>query len=329
MSDQLCSVASARDYAALRSGGKRGDDAVIFLPLRATAFRNARSLRTNMKSPILLAVTCLSSLWAAAACADPTPVTDCGQTVTIGVLTADLDCTGAPGFAVTIEDKGSLDLAGHTLVGTADYGQIPFPDLSGGVNCQGGCTISGGTIAAPASLPDGAWQSHGLYSDEFHGMGNVVVSDVELTGWTGTGIRGRRITISNSTFTANNIGVSGRRVEMDNCVFNGNWRGMQVMRKGSVSNTTVADSSEYGIFSSSRLDLVNSLISNSGEIGFEAGRLRAQGSTIENSCQSTLEPDCADIRAPRGRRPRLDGSSTCGTSLFFGGTGTWGVCAND
>jgi hypothetical protein len=279
-----------------------------------------------MKSQIVLSVTILSSLWAMAASAQP--VTECGQTVTNGVLAADLDCTNASGFAVTITHEGSLDLAGHTLIGTADYGQVPFPDLSGGVLCDGSCTISGGTIAAPASIPDGAWQSHAIYAHEFIAPGTMVVSAVELSGWPGTGLRGRRIEISNSTLTGNGIGVSGERVAMDGCVLTANWRGMQIMKKGTVSNTTVTGSIESGIWGGKRLDLDNTSISNSGSIGFESGRLIAQASIIQNSCQSTAE-SCADIRSPRGRKPRLDGSSTCGTSLIFGQAKSWGVCAND
>jgi len=86
----------------------------------------------------------------------PSPLVSCGQTVSNAVLVADLDCTAETDFAVTVEDKGTLDLAGYRLTGTAYYGTTwQDPRTGGGVYCLGSCTIigGGGVIAAPADCP--------------------------------------------------------------------------------------------------------------------------------------------------------------------------------
>lgn len=62
-------------------------------------------------------------------------ITACGQLVgarDTGVLVADLTCPDSAA-AVFVADRGTLDLAGHTLTG-------------GGVQCLRSCTVRGGTI---------------------------------------------------------------------------------------------------------------------------------------------------------------------------------------
>lgn len=273
-----------------------------------------------MRRAALVIFTILTVSGVGAAFADPTLVTQCRQTITDGVLTTDLDCASANGFALRINYGGSLDLGGHTLIGTADYGQVSSPDLSGAVACSDGCTIRNGTIAAPEGLPVGAWRSHGIY-DEGFGKGTVTVDNVTFVGWTGTGVTGRRVVISNSTLSGNKTGVSSsHRLTIDSSNFHGNVRGLQASRKARLVNVSITNSGESGAYFTGRGELSNSLVSGSGDIGV-FGRVRALGSVIENSCLNSSQPSfCADIVAMPGGRPRLDATSTCGTSLVWDDT---------
>src|SRR4051812_34727276 len=84
------------------------------------------------------------AFFAGAAQASPDPLTTCGSTVSNAVLPADLDCSSASGWAVTIMPGGTLDLAGHVLTGTPSRGTYGSGyDFGGGIYCRGNCTITG------------------------------------------------------------------------------------------------------------------------------------------------------------------------------------------
>lgn len=82
-----------------------------------------------------------------------TPVTACGQSVTDGVLTGDLDCSAYEGIAV--DARGSVDLAGFTLTGHPDHPAI---------QCGGTCTVRGPGVIRGADVGFLAY-SEGVFHD--------------------------------------------------------------------------------------------------------------------------------------------------------------------
>ncbi len=96
--------------------------------------------------PLFTACTTILAVASPPSTFGATEVTTCGQTYAgSGFLSADLDCTGFPGIAVTI-DGGSLDLRGFTLTGG---------DLTA-ILCARNCTITsdppGGLLVSPNAV---------------------------------------------------------------------------------------------------------------------------------------------------------------------------------
>lgn len=139
-----------------------------------------------------VAVLCMATpAWPAT-----TAVTYCGQVIRgRGFLTADLDCTGFIGHAVTIE-RGKLELRGFTIRGAVFYG----------VHCEAACQING----------PGAITANGL--DGVNAAHWAIVRDTRVTdnGLSGVSARningGSRLLIKDSTITGN--GFNG--IETDN-----------------------------------------------------------------------------------------------------------------
>src|SRR6185369_10020927 len=125
-------------------------------------------------------------LQAAAATAAPEVLTTCGATVSDAVLAGDLDCSGTPGYAVTITDRGSLDLAGHRLISSVEGNET---NLCGGVSCERDCTITGhgGSIEAAAPFNwDNTCYSYGFSIPPPY-RGRISVSGVTFRGYSTAG----------------------------------------------------------------------------------------------------------------------------------------------
>lgn len=140
-----------------------------------------------------------------------TTVDTCGQTYSgDGVLVADLDCSLFPGFAVVIDGKGTLDLAGFTLSATE------------GVQCtaNGGCTIH-------SSVVGGTIEGQGLagFLTGVKYAANLVVSDITIRNFY-RGTDGFGITASNVVFESNLATAiqhkefqGGGKYVIEDCVF--------------------------------------------------------------------------------------------------------------
>lgn len=275
-------------------------------------------------------------LRAGLAAADAAPLNTCGETVADAVLTADLDCSAASGFAVTIVNDGRLDLAGHRLTGTATFGtSYQEPDYGGAVKCIGKCTVigGGGAIVAPPGLPAQTWFSFGVYSPLYDANGRYVlssrltISDVEISGWPGLGVVASRIDIRNSTVTGNAYGLNAdRTLLMDNCVVADNTLGGAHVSKGTISNSTFTGNRGAAIYLLRRLRFINSLAIENQDQGLLGGKLLATESTIVDNCTSPSSVQCFDIFSRA--RPRLV-NSTCGTSSQEPAGESWNVCTLD
>jgi len=289
-----------------------------------------------MRKQLVLCSVLIAILRGGVAAADVVPLTTCGETVTDAVLTADLDCSAAAGFAVTIADGGSLDLAGHRLTGTPTDGSAG-PDFSnyafgGAIECKGGCTISGGggAIVSPTGMPARTEWSTGVYGyRDFRRTTSArkvtTIRDVEISGWTGLAVIAKTIEMTNCTVTGNQWGVAAdRKLVMDTCNVTNNANSVSALR-GVISNSNLIDN-RIGLVVGITVSLANSVISGSLGEGVLIGRLLATGSTITGNCVAPSFTPCADIRT--NKRPRLRDSS-CGTSVRLDTTDSWGKCSLD
>lgn len=290
-----------------------------------------------MRKQLVLGSVLIAILRGGVAAADVVPLTTCGETIADAVLTADLDCSAAAGFAVTIADGGSLDLAGDRLTGTPTYGTVGpiFSDYAfgGAIECKGGCTISGGggAIVSPAGMPAQTWWSTGVYGyrDFRRTTSNrkvTTIRDAEISGWTGFAVIAKSIEMTNCTVTGNQRGVAAdRNLVMDACNVTSNAeQGVHTLR-GAISNSNLTDNG-IGLDVALAISLANSAVSGSLGDGVLYGRLVATGSTVTSNCVAPSFTPCADIRT--SKRPRLRDSS-CETSIRLDTTSSWGKCSLD
>lgn len=286
-----------------------------------------------MSKSLAIFAILLATLRAATASAAPTVLSACGETVTDAVLAADLDCSEATGFAVTIADGGVLDLAGHRLTGTPSYGtdHAPYWDYAfdGGVHCLGACTITGGggAIVSPAGLPPETWYSTGVYGNQDLKGNKITISDTELSGWTGFAVMGHDVVITNCVVTESKWGVvAGNLLTMDGCTVTNNSEGAHLW-KGAIRNSAFSGN-KWGVYVLKKLELTNSSITASENLGHDSGRLTMVNSTISGNCTTPVFGPCADIRSRK--RPRLIDSS-CGSSVQakYNSPLTWKICDQD
>lgn len=242
-------------------------------------------------------------------------VASCGVSVLDGVLAVDLDCSGFPS-GVAVEDGGTLDLAGHTLIAGSLVG----------VGCTDECTIegSGGKITGGGGSGVIGRTVH-ISNTEVSGIDDHGVSgirSVDVTGCTildnlGYGVMGwgRRANVTDSTLSGNAVAVSSIRiVSVAGSTISGNSWGVHGQRRGTITDSSVTGNSNSGA-SGRKLTATNSNISNNGE-------------------DCSYAPGCSDIATQL--RPIVE-NVTCDTSARVGRppadelpTGeSWGVCTND
>jgi hypothetical protein len=133
----------------------------------------------------LFAALMLSGLFAVAGVSQAaTEVTTCGQSYSgNGFLSADLDCTGFPGDAITV-DGGSLDLRGFTLTGGNANGVICD------ANCQVKSEPPGGRIINANGVAIGSGSAALLR-----------ITGVELDGNVSAIVSGGPVTVEDSVIT--------------------------------------------------------------------------------------------------------------------------------
>ncbi len=286
-------------------------------------------------------------------CADlalaATPLTTCGETVGDAVLVGDLDCTAGTGFAVTLSPGGVLDLAGHRLTGPSDYGT--FPDnlkLSGGVFCQGDCTIvgNGGTLAGPELTVERPYFSTGVYQraprrvhtscvacdSGSNAPLTMTITNTIISGWPNNGVQGRTVIIEDSTIDGNHqTGVgSWDDVLMTNCtVTNNGYFGLH-STTAEVHDSTFTGNNT-GMYANKKFKLFGTSITDSERYAFMGSKLILESSSLVDNCTvGTAGGACSDIITRR--RPKLSDDSTCESSLRSE-TGppdpTWSICLDD
>lgn len=249
--------------------------------------------------PILVAAALIAWTADAGAGVDPPPVevTACGQRVparTTGFLGADLACMS--GWGVILEQDATLDLRGFTLSGGLGVlcvsSRCPLPP------CRrlGRCEVRNGTITG---TPFGAIAGY-----------RITVRDMTLDGG-GVGPHGpspcARIDVVDSHLNAS--GVLAGRVELvgstlvDSCV---------VAARASLTSSTVMDDEACGVYANS-VELVDSHVVGNG--------LTYSGCGVSFLCGDLVT----------SRRPKLDATSTCDTSVDRRTypIASWGVCALD
>ncbi|MFN2377253.1 MAG: hypothetical protein ABR538_12000 [Candidatus Binatia bacterium] len=257
----------------------------------------------------------LLALVPTSALAAPEPLTQCGQTVTDAVLTADLDCSGADGPAILLAGKANLDLAGFTLTGST----------AGAVRCEKRCNVvGGGSIVAPVGLD----------------------TDVEFAAAVGPGDSGRsRVSVSGINVTGYRVAVGGKRVDVSDVAITSSWTGLSAGKKVTATNSTISAcdmavnasrvtltdvtivNSGRGAVNGDRVVLSGTSISQSGGLGLSAQRLTASNSTVIDNCLLPTPYSCVDIFAGPAR-PKLT-DTVCGTSLKDTATESWGICTTD
>ena len=254
-------------------------------------------------------------------------VTQCGQTVSAGVLAGDLDCSAA-GCAVLVEDGGSLDLAGYT---------ITVSELCG-VRCEKDCFVSGGSITGSdavygvhsstkgaevsVSNLDFAIDPHGpilvppiMTNYCVYSAGSVVMENCTFTRCAYGAKSDKSMTVRDSEFSAVGVALSA---------------GVNL----SVENTTMTGGNN-GAAANRRVEATNVTVTGNGYWGLKAKRVRSSSSTVTgNGGDPDCTPaayGCADILS--AARPALE-VVDCGTSgdldRHLNPTEkSWGFCSLD
>jgi hypothetical protein len=252
--------------------------------------------------PRVLAVTLAFSLALfapASHAAPPLPdveVTTCGQVVpakTLGYLTADLDCTGFTGGPANVEPL---------YAGAAVYlGKKSRLDLRG-------FTITGGRQGAMCDALVCRY-------DKPCSKGPCEIFNGTLVG---------------SPDSVN--GIVGYRPNVHHMTVSGFHFGVTAIDQLNLGTATVANNEVMGV-AGKKLTIVATAITNNGYFGVDGWTDRGHGvrlidSTVIDNGDGEfcgLNP-CADLGSVKPPRVR---NSSCGTSFQVGGSGSWGVCAND
>ncbi len=231
-----------------------------------------------------------------------TEVTTCGEVYSgDGFLSADLDCTGFPTVAITI-DGGNLDLQGFTLTG----------GMSNAVRCTASCTVTsslaGGMIVGAGGAAVGAFGASqpvnitvtnvtldsnviGVSTD----FGPVTVEDATVSNTTftavssgagflakvvrttittagGWGVTGDPAKLIDSTVTGAMIGAIGSRVVLQGSTIDGSTTDGVSTTIARVVDGFVVNNTEDGIVVGSlgKLYILRSAVSGNGEDGLSA-----------------------------------------------------------
>jgi hypothetical protein len=178
-------------------------------------------------------VWCCTALTAGA---QTVSITTCGETVPAGqtgVLDADLTCPGGPGtFGVLVENRGTLDLAGHTLAGA-----------NAGVRCENRCVVTSsigtGTIRDAETAGIAVLYERGVLE-----VSNVSLDD-NLYALLADFLHGK-VFGTQVTLTGSGIGIQARKIRLTGLTATGNYRVAQA-RKTMLTDSTVADSGDTAI----------------------------------------------------------------------------------
>ena len=275
-----------------------------------------------MRPSSMWLAACLLSLVPAGAHAEPIPVTTCGQTTNEGFLLGDLDCSAGTGFAVTITHRGSLDLAGYQIIGTAGQG----PAYGGGVRCVGECTVKNGSIVGPPGAPPDTIYSVGIYADYLQSRSRMTLEDLTVSGWTAYGVIASSAIVTNCDLIANHRGIFvDRTMTMDSCTLSANTAEAAEFAVGRITDSSF-DGNGTGLSSRKALKMVFSSASNNHDRGVVgAKKVRAEDSFLDGNCLGGAA-GCADVQARK--RPRLI-DTTCATSVNDLTGLDWDVCSED
>ena len=197
-------------------------------------------------------------------------VTTCSASVpmgTTGYLSADLDCSGAPGVGVSLGKGSAFDLRGHSLIGN------PSATNADGVACEGSCTILG-----PGTIRD------------FSGRGVAGPAQVTVTGATIQNVAGNGIDSGSATATGVIItGVStairaymeddyfGSTVRVTDSTLDNNAAGVSAYG-ARVINSSISGNDGSGV-STIRATIIDSVIEENS-FGVSAELASVQGSTV-------------------------------------------------
>jgi len=276
---------------------------------------------------IIAVVVTIGLVAAPARSANPETVTECGQVVTSGVLTGDLDCSGAqPDNKPAGPVVRSLDLQGFTITGPAS--------LTAVVRCQGKNDIRPGSCRI------------------FGGGGTLR----HASPGEGYGVEGSRVKLYDVTLENASVAVwSDRAVVVDSTIVTPAL-GVWANKKAQLVDSTVIGGSNGGVKAGNGVKLIRSSVTGSGYEGIVTrGRVLLSDSSVTGNvvdaagCATQLNSPncpgsgallCADVAA--GRRVKLRGASACGSSLVqdvncVGGNSiledrsgaTFGVCSTD
>ncbi|MCX5737465.1 MAG: hypothetical protein NTZ61_03020 [Proteobacteria bacterium] len=167
-----------------------------------------------------------------------------------GVVAGDLTCaTGAGTFVVGVEDRGTLDLAGHTLTGAAT-----------GVRCASRCTVTStvgtGTIRNAETAGIAVVGRRGRVE-----LSNLSLEDNPsagvLTDFLTGKVRGTQVNL-----TGSGIGIQASQIRLVGLSATGNYRVVQA-RKAILQDSTIAASADTAI-SGHKAILTNSSVTGSG-----------------------------------------------------------------
>lgn len=265
-----------------------------------------------MRSTIMLGLGVVL-LGGAARAAAPVPVTACGQVVNgTGQLVADLDCSGAADEAVKL--SGRLLLNGFTLTGNPAFDVVRCEVGACGVSGPG--TVTGGFDGVRSdrgARVDGGAVISGNAGDGVRTDSSAKVLDATITGNGGDGVRSKaRATVQRSTVSGN----GGDGVRADSTV--------------SLKESTVTGNAGAGADSERTAKAKLSSVTANGLDGLKGLKVVLSSSTATGNGTAPIcgvLDDCADLAA--ASRPRLAGTSACGTSRDTENGGSWGVCTND
>ena len=241
------------------------------------------------------------------------PLTQCGETVKIAELTADLDCSTFDGPAVTLTGRASLNLAGFTLTGS----------LKGAVACAGRCTISGGgSIVAPAGLDQNLNTAFAIASTEY-GSGRLSLSGIAISGYSMLATAAR-IDLSGVALSASRGGISAASIQAVDSSFTDCESPVSGIR-ATLTNVAIVNAGS-GAVAAKRVVLSGTSITQSDGFAVVGNRITAENSTLTDNCQAPSSSFCADIFT-HAVAPRLT-DTICETSLQPSGD-SWHVCTLD
>lgn len=220
------------------------------------------------------------------------PVTACGQRVRDGILEQDLDCSGFPELYSVLVER-SLSLNGFTITGSPNV-----------INC----------VKRSETLPNGKCS--------ISGPGMVRGADVSAAG-----ISGRKVLVDGVTFENVANGVSAVKATVSNCVMTGTFpdgfgSAMVGGTRVTVTGSNISAAAGWGVVGARRVVLENSTVTGNRWDGVSGGRVELVDSSVTGNslacdmpffCGPAPTGLCADVSA---RRIRLEGTSTCETSLL-------------